>query len=143
MNIRLQNFLAVLGGMVIAIIIIMLMESIPVGPEMPAAVSQDPILLKEFMLSLPVYLYGWIALGYAIGALVGGMVAHWIGKGNNKNIVRLSAVLMTLGILNMLMIPQPWWFWGHLVVYFPAAFIGQQWAKKWSRSDKTAAYKEI
>lgn len=106
MNIRIQNFLAVLGGMVSAIIIIMLMESIP------AAVSQDPVLLKEFMLSQPVYLYGWIALGYAIGALVGGMVAHWIGKGNNKNIVRLSAVLMTLGILNMLMIPQPWWFWG-------------------------------
>jgi hypothetical protein len=142
MNIRFRNFLAVLGGLTASIIVMMLMESIPVGPEMPAEVAQDPALLRAFMLSLPAYLYGWIALGYALGSLIGGMVAHWIGKGNNKNIVRLSAALITLGILNMLMIPQPWWFWGHLLVYFPFAFLGQQWAKKWSRSNQNMGFKE-
>jgi hypothetical protein len=140
MNIRLRNFLAVLGGFITAIMVLLLMESVPDGHDVPDDIAQDPAQLEHFMMNLPAYFYGWIALGYAIASLAGGMVTHWIGKGNNKNIVRLSAVLMTLGILNMLMIPQPWWFWGHLLLYFPAAFLGQQWAKKWPRSKETTAF---
>jgi hypothetical protein len=130
MKTRIKNIFIVIAGMAAAVIVMMIMESIPVGPELTDETRNNPELLNAFLLQLPWYAYLWIAFGYSIGSIFGGAVVHLFNPDSNRNIVKLSAVLMTFGILNMLLIAHPWWFWGHLIVYFPSAFLGQQIIKK-------------
>lgn len=130
MKARFKNIFIVIAGMAVSVMLIMTMQSIPVGPELTDETRNNPELLNAFLLHLPWYAYLWIAFGYAIGSMFGGAAVHLLNPDSNRNIVKLSAVLMTLGILNMLLIAQPWWFWGHLIVYFPSAFLGQQIVKR-------------
>lgn len=135
MNPRIKSILIVIAGTVMATITIMIMESLPLGLEISEEIRSNPVELENFLSHIPFYWYLWIAFGYAVGSLVGGATVHLLDMDSNRNVVKLSAILMTLGILNMLMITQPWWFWGHLIVYFPSAFLGQQIVKRFKKNN--------
>ena len=130
MKTNIKSILSVIAGVIVAVISIASLEMIPIGPHIPVEVQNDPVQLEHFMSQLPMYLYGWITLCYAIGSFVGGITTSLFIGGNQRLTIRLSSILMAFGILNLLTIPQPWWFWFHLIVYFPATWLGLWFSKR-------------
>jgi len=73
-----------------------------------------------------------VLFGWALGSLVGGFAAAWIGKRSPVGHALVLGGLLTLaGIANNLMLPPPLWFWvAGLAVFFPAAYAGARLAPR-------------
>ncbi len=126
-----RNILAVIAGFVAASAVMMLIEAINgrvLYPELGrlAEGMTDREAIRALMANAPVGAFLVILLGWALGSLVGGFLAAWIGwNAPVAHALVLGGLLTLAGIANNLMLPPPVWFWiASLVVLLPAACAG-------------------
>jgi hypothetical protein len=123
-----RRILAVLAGMVAAVVVITLVEVVSgrMYPP-PAGVNlQDPEAMRAFAATLPVGAFLMVLLSYALGAFVGGWVAGWRAPTAWPLPPAVIALFLTLGsVMNLRAIPHPGWFWAaNLVVVVVLPFAG-------------------
>jgi hypothetical protein len=136
-----RSILAVLAGFVAATVVMLTFESInghvlyPELGRMAEGVT-DPAAIRAVMASAPLGAFLVVLLGWALGGLLGGLVAARIGSNAPlAHALVLGAVLTLAGIANNMMIPPPLWFWVVSVLLFlPAAFVGARLAPSRSQA---------
>lgn len=132
-----RSILAVVVGFVAASLVMMAVEMVngrvlyPELGKMAEGVT-DREAVRAILATAPVGAFLVVLLGWALGSLVGGFLAAWIGSHAPHGHAIVLGVLLTLaGIANNLMIPPPVWFWvPTLLVFLPAACVGARWAPR-------------
>ena len=126
-----RSILAVITGFVAASAVMMVIETVNghvLYPELGKAAEgmTDREAIRVLMASAPVGAFLVVLFGWALGSLVGGFLAAWIGRNAPvAHALVLGGLLTLAGIANNLMLPPPAWFWiSSLVVFLPAACIG-------------------
>jgi hypothetical protein len=123
-----RSILAVLLGVVVGGLLIATVEFVshliyPPQPDLdPAGIEA----LKAAIANDPVGALLFILLAWALGSLGGGWIAASIARrSHTRHALIVGAILMVMGILNMVMIPHPLWFWlAALVLFLPASYLG-------------------
>ena len=122
-----KDVLAIFLGIFAAFLVIAGMEylSHAIYP-MPECDYEDTACIAEIMKNMPLGAMLFLLLAYAIGSLAGGAVATRMHAENGKrNAIIIAVILLVFGIMNMLMIPHPLWFWvASCAVYVPCALLG-------------------
>ena len=128
---------AVIVGFVVASLVMALIEFVNghvLYPELGKAAEgmTDREAIRALMASAPVGAFLMVLFGWALGSLVGGFLAAWIGwSAPVANALVLGGLLTLAGIANNLMLPPPGWFWIlSLVVLLPAAYAGARLAPR-------------
>ena len=132
-----RSILAVIAGFVAASVVMMLIESVNgrvLYPELGKAAEgmTDREEIRALMASAPVGAFLVVLFGWALGSLVGGFLAAWIGRNAPMaHALVLSGLLTLAGIANNLMLSPPLWFWiAGLVVFLPAVCAGARLAPR-------------
>jgi ABC-type nitrate/sulfonate/bicarbonate transport system permease component len=131
MSSTVRSILAVAAGFVVACVVMMIVESIngkvlyPELGKMAEGVTDRETIRKIFA-SAPVGSLLVVLCGWALGSLLGGAVATWMGRQPLYRHALIVGVLVTLGaIANNLMLPPPLWFWVvGVILPIPAAAAG-------------------
>jgi hypothetical protein len=125
-----RGILGVIAGLVIGTMVIFALEMLGhfVYPFPPGLDPKDHQALAKFMMSAPIAAWLIILVAYAAGSFVAGAAGTWIGRKPWIGWVN-GGILMVLGLMNLLMIPHPAWFWGSLALYIPAASAGARLAR--------------
>lgn len=118
-----RNFLAVVAGLAAGGVTIGLLEMlghqlIPPGPLDPRShVPVNPPSTAALLL---------VVLAWTCGAFVGGWVATRVGKTRTHGpALAVGSFLMGGGLMNLLAIPSPAWFWVlGLLSFLPFALLG-------------------
>jgi hypothetical protein len=132
-----RSILAVIAGFVAASAVMMLVESVNghvLYPELGklAEGMTDREAIRRLMASAPIGAFLVVLFGWALGSLVGGFLAAWIGRNApHAHALVLGGLLTLAGIANNLMLPPPMWFWIlSLAVLLPAACAGARLATR-------------
>ena len=123
-----KDILAIFIGIFAAFLVIAGMEYLSsVVYPMPVGDYEDPAFLAEIMKNMPLGAMLTVLAGYALGSVAGGAAATRMHPENGKrNAIIIGVVLLAFGIMNMLMIPHPAWFWvASSAVYVPCALLGR------------------
>ncbi|MEI9887281.1 MAG: hypothetical protein WDN08_12405 [Rhizomicrobium sp.] len=131
----LRAFLAIVGAAIAGIVTMMIMESLsvtlfPLPPGIDLSKSGasagyvDAMPLGAKLLTL----FGWAGASY-LGAALATRLAHWPTM--LPGLVA-GAVTLLAGVLNLAMIPHPWWMWlfGIAALTAPAYYVARQAAPK-------------
>jgi hypothetical protein len=123
-----KRVLAVLAGLVVAVLVIFLGEILGrlISPPPQGVDFRDRQQMEAIAKSIPPIAHVLVLLAGFLGAFVGGLIATFIMKTNDKIAALIvGAVLTILGILNLLVVPHPIWFIiAALLVYFAGAYLG-------------------
>ena len=126
-----RSVLAVIAGFVAASVVMLVVESINghvLYPELGqmAKGMTDREAIRALLASAPVGALLVVLLGWALGSLLGGFVAAWIGRNAPvAHALVLGGFLTLAGIANNVMIPPPGWFWiPTLAVFLLGAYAG-------------------
>jgi len=87
---------------------------------------KNPEAMKNLIASAPVGALLLVVLAYAVGSFGGGWLAARLApKSHILHGMIVGGLLMAAGIMNLLMLPHPLWFWiVSVAVYLPAAYAG-------------------
>ena len=86
----------------------------------------------NFMKNIPTGAMAVVIIAWALGALGAGIVSTLVSKDHTSSNPALisGGILFVLGIINMITIPHPIWFWiAGVLVYLPFAWLGFKIAK--------------
>jgi ABC-type Na+ efflux pump permease subunit len=125
---RIKALLAVLGGIVSGFIVIVIGEMLTskffTSPQGLNFEGKNAV--TAHMQSASVSMYLSILLGYIIASFTAGYVTNFLSRNNKYKPAMLAGVaLMIFGILNMMELWHPTWFWVvSLPVYLVFAFLG-------------------
>lgn len=126
-----RSILAVIAGFIAASIVMLCVESLNgrvLYPELGKLAEgvKDREVIRSLLASAPIGALVVVLVGWALGSMVGGLVAAWIGShAPLPHALVLGALLTLAGIANNLMLPPPAWFWiPTLLVFLPAAYVG-------------------
>jgi hypothetical protein len=126
-----RSIAAVVGGFVVASIVMMIIESINgrvLYPELRKAAEgmTDRDKIRTLMASAPVGALLVVIVGWILGGIAGGWTtARLSARATLSHGLVLGALLTLAGVANNLMIPPPLWFWiASLVVLIPAVRFG-------------------
>ncbi len=98
-------------------------------PFPPGADMHDMPTIKAFVATLPVKAFVLVLGGWLVGTLLGTFLAAKIARSRVPGYV-LGAILLCLGIVNSIIIPQPPWFTAaSIVVYIAGTLAGIALAK--------------
>src|SRR6185503_18566227 len=92
----------------------------------------DPAAMRAFVESMPASAYVILALGYALGSLVGGFVAGKVSRGSGPGFLPAMAVggfLTLMGVINFFVSMPGSPLWAIvlcLVTYLPFAALGNK-----------------
>lgn len=124
----LRSIGAVLAGIVAAVIVIMLVESLGhfIFPTSQSVDPSDPESLKAAMENIPLGAMLAVLAAWAAGSLAGGWVAAMIAtRSFVTHALIVGVVVLIFAIINMAMIPHPLWFWiVGVIIILPAAYVG-------------------
>jgi hypothetical protein len=124
-----KNIIAVVVGVVSGLVLIGLVQY-AIGQLSPLPEGVDPNdyeQLSAYLRQAPTSKFLLIILSYFTGAIMSGFVSAGIkGTSNPKLLAYVSgSILLGFGILNMLMLPHPIWFWIlSSLIYLPGAYLG-------------------
>src|SRR5262245_52002319 len=125
-----RSILAVIGGMLVAFVIIAVVEAIGIKlyPPPPGLNPADPESLKRWVASMPLAAKLCVLLAYAAGSVAGGWVAAGLGPGARlMHAMIVAALLFGAGLMNLMTIPHPAWFWvASSLIYWLGAWSGAQ-----------------
>lgn len=128
MNQLLKNILGIVAGVITGAVLIAVVQLIghQVVPVAGAPDMNDQEAMREFVKALPASALWVVIAAYAIGSFAGGAVAAYLSRGHRiRHALVVGGVLMLAGLMNLLNIPHPVWFWVvSLLVYLPAAWMG-------------------
>ncbi|MCB2219058.1 MAG: hypothetical protein KQI35_01595 [Bacteroidetes bacterium] len=123
-----RRIFSIIGGLLAGGIVVYLIEMLSsfVYP-LPAEIDTGDIeSMNAFIAQLPVGAFLFILLAWALGSFAGGLVAGIIHPDQRiRFALVVGVILMLFGLINLLTIPHPLWFWiAGLAVYIPAAYAG-------------------
>lgn len=125
-----RSILAVIGGMLVAFVAIIVIESIGVKlyPPPPGLNPTDPESLKALVASMPLAAKLCVLLAYAAGSVAGGWVAARLApRAKMMHAMIVAALLFGAGLMNLMTIPHPVWFWvASSGIYWLGAWSGAQ-----------------
>lgn len=131
-----RKILAVIAGLLSAILIFMIMQAIGGAiygkPQMPEGGGMpDPAAMAEYIKGLPIGAFVLLALGYIIGSTAGGFIARKISLSDSLVVPVIIGVVLTLAwVANISMVPHPIWL---TVVgffcYIPFTILGHKLAR--------------
>jgi len=108
-----NNIIAILIGLVAAIVVIYLVESLSnaLYPLPEGLDPRDMEAMKNYMGQAPAGAMVLVLLAYAFGAFAGGLATTLYAKKNQRVLaIILGAILEILVVLNVVMLPHPVWF---------------------------------
>lgn len=120
----LSTFLGVLGGIFIIFTLEIVSHLIyPMPPEMDI---NDMEAIKAFTSSAPTTIFVLLVVSYALGSIVGGLVAAAIAATNKMTkAITVGGILMGLGAYNLFMIPHPvWTIIISIFLFIPCSYLG-------------------
>ncbi|MBL4715766.1 MAG: hypothetical protein COC01_03635 [Bacteroidetes bacterium] len=124
----LRNSLSIAAGIITGGILIFLVEKLghTIYPHPADFDYTDKEALAELIQNAPIGALLFVILAWTVGSFGGGLVASLISnEAKMRKALIVGVVLMLLGIMNMMMIPHPLWFWAlGLAVYLPMAYLG-------------------
>lgn len=125
---------AVVAGLVVGVITITAVEAAghSLFPVAPAMDPNHPELMADYIKSLPLSALLFIIFAWAMGSLIGGSISTFVSR-DQKSVTALicGALLMLLGVVNLLTFPHPIWFWVlGIGVYLPFAWVGFRISRK-------------
>ncbi len=122
-----RSVLSVIAGLVVGIIIISLIQKLshwlypfPAGTDWTNPEAARIAFQKIPTGSLLMVLFGYIS-GSFVAGLVTGLIAP---QAATRNAVIAGGILMLAGLVNLMMLPHPGWFWISMLVYIPFAWLG-------------------
>lgn len=122
---KLINILSIVISCIAFAVAVSFMEAWnPFSTAMPEGISIESNEFRLYMESQPTSAYLWIVFGYAIGSIVAGLVLSRFNEHVSTSRITLSGGLMGVGVMNLLTIPHPTWFWLSLLIYFPCIYLG-------------------
>lgn len=128
----LRKILGVLGGVVVAYIVITVSQviSLSMNPFPEGLDYQDKDAMLEYMGTLPASAYALVLGGYVLASLLGGLVATLIAKSKYVPALVIGGFLTLAAIANAMMIPQPQWVSIiSVIVMLPMAWLGARLVK--------------
>ena len=138
-----KKVLAVIAGMVaggIAMSIVQMISSL-LHP-MPANLSlSDTEGVREWISNLPASAFAIVLFSHSLGAYVAAVVCRLIvGEKWRRGTLIIAGLFTLAGIANSIIIPQPIWVsLVDVVVYFPAALLGESMIRNSKRDPVTDA----
>jgi hypothetical protein len=131
---RIKALLAVLGGIVTGFIVIIICEifTSKLFPSPKGLDFNNKDSVTAHMQSAPIAMYVSILIGYIIASFSAGYVTNFLSKNNKYKPAMLTGVaLMVFGILNMMELWHPSWFWVvSIVSYLIFAYLGGKMANQ-------------
>jgi len=129
-----KNVLSVIIGLVASSFIIFALEVIGhiIYPA-PADLDLNNMeAVKVFASAAPPIVFVLVIISYAVGSLVGGLVAAAIAvKNKMTKAITVGGILMGLGAYNLFMIPHPiWTIIISIFLFIPCSWIGGMWGIK-------------
>jgi hypothetical protein len=130
LNPAVRSILAVIGGMLVAFVIIAVIEAIGIRLYPPPA-GLDPTnreSLKALVASMPLAAKLCMLVAYAAGSVAGGWVAaRFAPRARMMHAMIVAALLFGAGLMNLMTIPHPAWFWvASSLIYWLGAWSGAQ-----------------
>jgi hypothetical protein len=123
-----KRIFSIIGGLVASGLVVYLIEMLSsVVYPLPANIDTGDIeAMNAYIAQLPVGAFLFIILAWALGSFVGGLIAGIINPDQRiRFALAVGLILMLFGLINLLIIPHPIWFWIlGLAVYIPAAYAG-------------------
>ena len=127
---RKKAFIAILAGMGVGFIVVMFVETMGsfMAPPPKGLDFYNKDLVTAYMQSAPLSMYLLLLTGYGLGAFAGGWVTNLQARGSGYRPALITGVgLMVMGILNLLTLWHPAWFWWVSVpAYLVFAWLGGQ-----------------
>jgi hypothetical protein len=126
-----RAIMGVIAGVVIGTIVILVIEILGhhLYPFPPGLDPKDHQALAKFMMTAPIGAWLLVLFAYAAGSFVAGASGTWIGR-KSWHGWACGGILMSLGLINLLLMPHPVWFWvASLALYLPAAWAGARLAR--------------
>ncbi len=127
----LRSLAAVVGGFIVASLVMMIVEMINgrvLYPDLGQAAAgvTDREAIRALMAAAPVGALLVVIAGWALGGLAGGWTAARLaGRSAVAHGLVIGTMLTLAGVANNLMIPPPLWFWvAGLAVLIPSAWVG-------------------
>ena len=126
----LRSIIAVIAGLIAGSIVIYLIElaghALYPPPELFDPMDREAA--KEMMDAAPIGSLLMVILAYLVGSFAGGAVAALVpAKSRLSHSLATGLILMVFGIINLVLLPHPVWFWVlSLIVFVPFAFLGGQ-----------------
>jgi hypothetical protein len=123
----LKNVSAIIFGLITGFVLIRLTEFInhSLFPP-PTELFTDKEAIKAYVEQLPLGAKLLVIAGWAIGSFGGAYIATVVEKSKSPVFpLIVGGLFMIMGVLNMLTIPHPVWFWVlSLLAFIPMAYAG-------------------
>jgi len=128
MNPVVRSVLAVIAGMLVAFVLIAVVQSVGLSVYPPPS-DMDPLnyeSIKSAMARIPLGALLFVLLSYAAGSVAGGWLAARIApRAKMTHAMVLAALLFGAGLMNLITIPHPPWFWiASSAIYWLGAWSG-------------------
>jgi hypothetical protein len=123
-----RGILGTIVGAVAGTVVIMGLEMLghAVYPFPQGLDPKDQAALSKFMMNAPIGAWLFVLGAYAAGSFTGGAVGTLVGRKAWIGWV-LGILFMLLGLIGLLMMSHPVWFWVvSLSLYVPAAWAGSR-----------------
>jgi hypothetical protein len=122
----LRSIGAVIAGLVVAFLLVFASEGIShqIFPPPPGMNMSDMVQVKSFVATLPLSALLIVLAGWLIATFVATWVATKIARGPIAGFI-VGALLLSAGIANAFIIPQPVWFSiASFAIYIGATVVG-------------------
>lgn len=126
----LRSVLAVIAGAVAAMVLIIAMEFINtlLYPMPPGVDLSKPEAFKAWVAQLPVGALLIVLMAQGAGTFVGAWVAALVaGRAPLIHGLIMGLLFLIMGIINLLSLPHPAWFWVPGIAVFPVAALLGAW----------------
>ena len=133
-----RRFLRVCAALAAAMVAILAIQSLNyvLFPPAEGLDPNDPEDLLTIVASMPAIALWMVEFSYLLGSTIGGFVAVKLARPTAMRPAWVvGLVLMVLGALNAMQIPQPLWLTVvSLITFVPAAIAGGTWAVRTTRA---------
>jgi hypothetical protein len=122
MNPVVRSILAVVVGVLVAFVLIWVVQliGIKVYPPPPGLDPADRESLKAMVAQMPLGALLFVLLAYAAGSVAGGWAAARLApRAGLLHAMLVGVLLLGVGIMNLLTIPHPGWFWVASCAIYP------------------------
>ena len=127
-----RSVLAVLAGAFVAGLLIAAVEAVSSAlfPLPPGLDIHDHEAMRQHIDTLPTGAFLMVLAAWAIGSFGGSWVAARLAsRARLVHGMIVGALFLLAGVLNMLMIPHPWWMWaGGIVALVGCSYLGARFA---------------
>jgi hypothetical protein len=124
------NFvLAIVASLAAMFVVVSAVEYLShmIYPLPDVADPYDKDMLKAHIALAPVEALVLVPIGWILGAFLGSFLGGYISKTKKQAIFFIVAIFTLMAaVMNMILLPSPWYFWALSALIFPAALVGSR-----------------